>query len=142
MIGYFNQDCSFKLKNRRLLSQWIKESAGEEGFSAGEIAIIFCSDAYLLEINRQYLNHDYPTDVITFDNRDPLKPKRISGDIFVSIDMVKENAEKYGATFETELRRVVIHGILHLCGYRDKSRADIRTMRAKENYYLTKLNAL
>ena len=130
------------MRNKRLMSRWIKDAVAEEGFITDETAVIFCSDAYLLDINRKYLGHDYQTDVITFNYRDPLKPNRISGDIFISIDRVRENAGKYSATFEKELRRVMIHGILHLCGYCDKSRADAKMMRTKENYYLTKSDAL
>ena len=99
----------------------------------GEINYIFCSDPYLLEINKQYLGHDYFTDILTFDYSQ--KPV-VSGDLFISIDTVRENAEYYGATFEEELHRVIVHGLLHLIGYDDHTPEEQKTMREKENYYL------
>ena len=96
--------------------------------------MIFCSDEYLLDVNRKYLNHDYYTDIITFDY---CEGPVLSGDLFISVDSVRENASFYGTEFADELNRVIVHGLLHLIGYDDHAEADIATMRAKENYYLS-----
>ena len=134
-VRYYTQDCTFAFKGKGRTSAWIGETAREEGRKTGEISVVFCSDAYLLEINRRYLQHDYFTDIITFDYGDPEKGK-IAGDLMIGIDTVAANAEKYGVSFENELRRVIIHGILHLCGYGDKSPEEETKMRALENKYL------
>ena len=119
-----------------LLKQWITNVASEEQKRVGELSFIFCSDDYLLDINRRFLNHDYYTDVITFDYSEN---NRIGGDIFISIDTVRVNAEEYRQTFESELFRVMVHGVLHLCEYGDHSDEEKRLMREKEDYYLAKL---
>ena len=105
----------------------------KEGYNLGEISVVFCSDDYLLDMNTQYLNHDYYTDIITFDYSDD---KIVSGDLFISFDRVKENAIIYAVPTIYELCRVIYHGILHLCGYNDKSEEEKITMRGKENEYL------
>jgi len=105
----------------------------------GDVGIIFCSDKKILEINLRYLQHDYFTDIITFDYTEG---KRLSGDLFISIDSVRENALYYGTEFRDELNRVMVHGILHLAGYDDHSEEEIKTMRAKEDYYLGVRKAL
>lgn len=125
-----------------------------EGCRGGEVSVIFCSDDYLLGINREYLNHDYYTDIITFDYceteeffdfgeeeaaAEPEEKRTVSGDLFISIDTVRSNAEIYKVSFERELERVMIHGILHLIGYNDKSDAERTEMRSKEDEYLSKL---
>lgn len=107
--------------------------AGSEMKRIGDINIIFCSDPYILEVNLKYLRHDYFTDIITFDY---CEGDRLSGDLFVSIDSVRENAAFYGTEFDDELNRVMVHGLLHLIGYDDHSDAETAQMRAKENYYL------
>ena len=99
----------------------------------GDIVLIFCSDEYLLEINKKHLNHDYYTDIITFDY---CVEKIVSGDLYISIDRIKENAKTFNESFINELTRVVIHGVLHLCGYNDKTEADQKIMRNLENKYL------
>lgn len=104
-----------------------------EGFIEGDVVLIFCSDSYLLETNKKHLNHDYYTDIITFSYQSNLV---ISGDLFISIDRIKENAQKFDCSFEKELERVVYHGVLHLCGYNDKSSEELRQMRSKEDFYL------
>ncbi|MBO4581645.1 MAG: rRNA maturation RNase YbeY [Bacteroidales bacterium] len=109
--------------------------AREENKNIGRLAYIFCSDEYLLNINKKYLKHNYLTDVITFDYTND---NEISGDIFISAERVKENAKTYGQTFFCETLRVILHGALHLCGYKDKTEAEKKQMRAKENYYLEK----
>ncbi|RQP15354.1 MAG: rRNA maturation RNase YbeY [Parapedobacter sp.] len=135
-ILFFSEDTDFQPNQKTAIRQWIKESAVAEGFRAGEISLIFCSDAYMLEINKQYLNHDTYTDIVTFDTSEA--EEIIAGDIFISIERVRENAEKFGVSVRDELHRVIIHGILHLCGYRDKKKAEKALMTKKEDYYLSK----
>jgi len=132
-IKFFNEDVSFPKIKRKIISDWIKEVIGLEGKSCGDITIIFCSDDYLLNVNRQYLNHDYYTDIITFDYVDK---QLISGDIFISIDRIAENSEIYNSGFKNELHRIVVHGVLHLLGYKDKSKKDKLLMTEKEDTYL------
>ncbi|MCC8088365.1 MAG: rRNA maturation RNase YbeY [Rikenellaceae bacterium] len=135
MIRYFAEECNFSLKNKRKFNRWIKDTVSRENRATGDISVIFCSDEYLLEINRRYLGHDYFTDIITFDYGDG---HTVSGDLFISVDTVKTNSEKFGAGFEEELNRVIIHGIIHLCGYNDKSLVEAKIMKEKENFYLSK----
>ena len=139
MIYLHTEDIDFTYPDEAVLRQWLDSVARKEGKILGEINIIFCSDEYLLKMNKQYLNHDYYTDVITFDYSDD---QIISGDIFISVDRVKDNAQTYNQTFETELNRVIVHGILHLIGYKDKTDAEQKLMRQKEDYYLQKLSEL
>ena len=108
--------------------------AESENKRIGDIAVIFCSDNYILDVNIKYLQHDYYTDIITFDY---CEGNRLSGDLFISVDSVRENASFYGTEFADELNRVIVHGLLHLIGYDDHTEADIAVMRAKENYYLS-----
>ncbi|HOM63682.1 MAG TPA: rRNA maturation RNase YbeY [Dysgonamonadaceae bacterium] len=119
---------------KRATSNWIKVVAEAYGKKAGDVSYIFCDDAKILEINQTYLHHDFYTDIITFDYSEG---DRISGDIFISIDTVRSNAEKYGTNFDDELHRVIIHGILHLCGLKDKSEADSKKMREAEDKALS-----
>ena len=107
--------------------------AASEIRSLGDINIIFCSDNYILDVNMKYLQHDYFTDIITFDY---CEQKVLSGDLFISVDSVRENSVYYGTEFEDELNRVIVHGLLHLIGYDDHSEEDVKVMREKENYYL------
>jgi len=125
----FNYECDFSLDNEDVYAAWISNVIQSENKNIGEISYIFCNDEYLLEINKQYLNHDYYTDIISFDYTES---DVISGDIFVSIDRVKENAQDFGVSFDNELKRVVIHGVLHFCGFKDKSKEEEVTMRFKE----------
>ena len=134
MVSYFNQDIQFPFKEKRLTSRWLKFVAESEAKRLGDIAVIFCSDNYILDVNIKYLQHDYYTDIITFDY---CEGNRLSGDLFISIDSVRENAAFYGVEFTDELNRVIVHGLLHLIGYDDHSEEDIAVMRAKENYYLS-----
>jgi probable rRNA maturation factor len=110
--------------------EWFKDVAQREGKELGDITLVFCSDDYLLEINQQHLSHDYYTDIITFDY---CFEDVVSGDLFISVDRVKENAKEFNYSFEHELHRVSIHGVLHLCGYKDKGEADEKLMREKED---------
>ncbi|WP_257667397.1 rRNA maturation RNase YbeY [Parapedobacter tibetensis] len=135
-IYFFSEDTDFQPKQKINIRQWIKETTRAEGFKTGEISIILCSDPYLLTINKQYLNHDTLTDIVTFDHHE--KQGTIAGDIFISVDRVRENAEKFGVAVRDELHRVIIHGILHLCGYGDKSKKEKEIMREKEDFYLAK----
>ena len=133
MVTYHFEDTDFQFKNRKFNNMWLKMVVESEIKKLGQVAIVFCSDNYILDINQRYLQHDYFTDIITFDYCDN---NLISGDLFISVDSVKENSLFYGVDFETELNRVMVHGILHLIGYDDHTEEDIKVMREKENYYL------
>lgn len=134
MITYYAEDVKMPAIKKREVSAWVKEVAARYGYKLGDISYIFCSDEHILEVNRQYLQHDYYTDIITFDYTEE---KKISGDLFISLDTVATNAEKFGATYETELHRVIIHGILHLCGLNDKGPGEREIMEAAENKALS-----
>ena len=123
----------FKLKQVTQLKKWIEHTITAEKKRLGQLTYFFCDDAYLLGLNQKFLNHDTLTDIITFDYS---SEKNMNGDIFISIERVKENAVKYAPTFEDELHRVMIHGVLHLLGYRDKTIAQKTEMTEKENFYL------
>jgi rRNA maturation RNase YbeY len=125
----FNYETDFELSNEQGFSKWISEVILSENKKEGEINYIFCDDDYLLEINQQYLNHDTLTDIISFDYS---VGNEINGDIFVSVERVKENASDYKVTFHEEIQRVLVHGILHYCGYKDKTETDELIMRSKE----------
>ena len=133
MVSYFTEDITFPFKLKRLTSKWLKFVAHSEARRLGDISIIFCSDLYILDVNRKYLNHDYYTDIITFDY---CEGDLLSGDLFISIDSVRENAAFYGTAFENELNRVIVHGVLHLIGYDDHTEEEIAQMRSKEDFYL------
>ncbi|WP_439695298.1 rRNA maturation RNase YbeY [Mucilaginibacter sp. AW1-7] len=135
-ISFFEEDINYKLKNKALVRQWIKEAIVAEGFKLKELNYIFCSDAYLLTLNQQYLDHDTYTDIITFDNSEVKGD--IVGDIFISIERIRENAVKFGHSETEELHRVIIHGALHLLGYTDKSVVTKKKMTQKEDEYLAK----
>ncbi len=141
-INFINEKVKFRLTGRKQLKQWIRATIEMEKQALGTICYIFCSDQYLLEINKNYLNHNYYTDILTFDYSESLtknKEKRICGDMYISIDRIKENAASRSIPFETELKRVMIHGVLHLIGYKDKKLLDKKEMRRKENLYLESL---
>lgn len=136
-IQFFSEDIDFLLKEKQKVREWIGQTIKEEGFKrVGELSFVFCSDAYLLEINKQYLDHDTFTDIVTFDSSET--EDVISGDIFISVERTNENAEKFNVSTRDELHRVIIHGVLHLCGYYDKKKEDKAMMTEKENYYLSK----
>lgn len=135
-INFFEEDIAVKLKNKAGLRQWLTETITTEGYRLKELNYIFCTDAYLLQINRQYLDHDTYTDIITFDNSEI--DKTIIGDIFISVERVRENALKFNAHPDTELHRVMIHGALHLLGYKDKDAASKNLMTQMEDQYLAK----
>jgi probable rRNA maturation factor len=134
VIHYFTEDIRFSLKHKTIIKNWLKEAIAAEGYRLEELNFIFCSDEYLLGINQQYLDHDTYTDVITFDNSETLKT--IVGDIFISVDRIRENANQFEREFQDEICRVMIHGTLHLLGYKDKSKAAKQQMTEKEDHYL------
>ena len=135
MISFEFIDVEVPELSSELFSFWLDKVVAEEGKSTAEITVIFCSDEHLLDMNRQYLEHDYYTDIITFDYSEEAI---ISGDLFISIDRVYENAQDMGVDNIAELKRVCVHGVLHLCGYGDKSESESLLMREKEDYYLGK----
>jgi len=132
-IGFYNENSGFKPKQIKKIREWILAVILAEGKSAGEISFIFCDDNYLHEMNVKYLSHDTLTDVITFDYSEE---NRISGDVFISIDRVRENAVNFSKPLDEEIHRVMIHGVLHLCGFKDKTKKDSAIMRHKEETYL------
>ena len=134
-INFFNQDISYKLPKARKTKEWIEGVIKREKKQLTHLNYIFCSDQHLLSINEQYLNHKTFTDIITFDTSDT--PGKIEGDIFISIERVKANAVSFGTSLDHELHRVLIHGVLHLMGYGDKSRTEKVRMRKKEDAYLS-----
>lgn len=136
MISFNNQDIKYKLSDKKLLKQWITNVVQSKNRSVGDIAFIFCSDEYLLEINKQYLNHNTLTDIITFDYSKENPQMPISGDIYISIERIKDNAQKFFVSEENELRRVIIHGVLHLLGYKDKTKSAKFEMTKQENFSL------
>jgi len=133
-IRFHTEDVGFVWKSKRKLFGWIRSAAKNEGKDVGEINIILCSDEFLLKMNQQYLDHDYYTDIITFDYTEGVV---ISGDLYISLDRVNENANANEIPTTYELYRVVIHGIMHLCGYNDKKESDSVLMRKKEDFYLS-----
>lgn len=134
-IKFFTEDTAYQLRARSEIRTWLKSIAKKEKYSIQELNYIFCSDEYLLQMNKDFLNHDYYTDVITFDNSE-VKGK-IEGDIFISIDRVKDNAQLQKTTIKDELHRVLVHGLLHLTGYKDKTNKEQEMMRKKEDSSLS-----
>ncbi|WP_242092409.1 rRNA maturation RNase YbeY [Aestuariivivens sediminicola] len=135
----FIYETDFRLANEDRISRWITDSIKSEGFKEGDITYVFCNDDYLYQINVEYLNHHTYTDIISFDYK---LGKTLHGEIYISVDRVKDNAKRYNVEFYNELCRVMIHGILHYCGYKDKSENEIELMREKEDYYLSVLEIL
>ena len=137
MISYQVDGVKMPAIRRRDISAWIKAVAATYGKRVGDIGYIFCNDEKILEVNRQYLQHDYYTDIITFDYSDDAlltgKKDTIAGDLFISLDTVRTNAEQQGTTYDEELHRVIIHGILHLCGINDKGPGEREIMEREEN---------
>ncbi len=139
MISYNTDNVKMPALKRRATNAWIRAVAARYGKQVGDVAYIFCDDAKILEVNRQYLQHDYYTDIITFDY---CEGNTLHGDIFVSLDTVRSNAAEFGATFDNELHRILIHGILHLCGQADKTPEARAEMTRKENHALTLLTQI
>ena len=136
-IAYYAEDIELPAIKKRAVSGWVKAVAETYGKKTGDISYIFCSDEKILEVNRQYLQHDYYTDIITFDY---CAGNRLSGDLFISLDTVRTNAEQFNQPYERELYRVIIHGILHLCGINDKGPGEREIMEAAENKALEMLS--
>lgn len=134
MIKYFSEGIDFDLKGKLANNRWLRFVAEAEAKRLGDVNIIFCSDPYILDVNIKYLGHDYFTDIITFDY---VEGNTLSGDLFISVDSVRDNASFYGTEFPVELRRVMVHGLLHLIGYDDHTPEQQKTMRSKEDYYLS-----
>ena len=132
-ISFHIAEINFTLKDKNKIRLWIEELITKEKKEVGEIGYILCSDEYLLQMNKEHLDHDYYTDIITFDY---CENKTISGDLFISIDRTKENAKEFGTSHKNELHRVMAHGVLHLLGYKDKSAKDAKKMREMEDYSL------
>jgi len=132
----FNYETNFHLANKSLIAHWISEVIVSEGCKAGEINYVFCDDIYLHKLNKEFLSHDTLTDIISFDYS---VGKELHGDIFISIERVRQNADEFEVDFITELHRVMIHGILHYCGFKDKNKEQVIEMRAKENQHLDRL---
>ena len=131
----FNTTHGFQIENPTVISSWLERVIDEEHKEVGEVNYIFCDDEYLHKMNVEFLDHDTLTDVISFDYTEGVV---VSGDVYISTERVAENAIEFDVSFTDELHRVMVHGLLHYCGYKDKSDDDILTMRAKENYYLDK----
>lgn len=134
MINFNIEIEKFKLTEKRKKKRWLNALISRESYKLLELNYIFLNDESLLKINKEYLNHDTYTDIITFDNSE--EKLSIEGDIFISVDRIRENASKFQVSFEIEMIRVMAHGLLHLCGYLDKKEKDVRNMREKENYYI------
>ena len=137
MISYQTEGVRMPNIKKRQTTQWIKAVAASYGKRVGDIGYLFCSDEHILDVNREYLGHDYYTDIITFDYSDDAlltgRKDTIAGDLFISLDTVRSNAEQQGTTYDEELHRVIIHGILHLCGINDKGPGEREIMEAAEN---------
>ena len=134
MIRFFNEDVPYKLPQKQATRQWLKQQAEREGYAVGDLNYVFCSDEYVLQVNRDHLQHDFYTDIITFDTGED--EGRIEGDIFISVDRVADNAAQLGVLTDGEMRRVLAHGLLHLCGYGDKTVEEVARMRAKDDEWL------
>ncbi len=134
-VHFFSEDTDFKFSLEASVGAWLSQVAQEEGHPEFQMRYIFCSDPYILQINIEYLSHDYYTDVITF----PMSEGgSVEADVFISVDTVRSNAKRFGVAFQDELLRVIVHALLHMLGYDDKSEEDAAVMREKENYYLAK----
>jgi probable rRNA maturation factor len=135
MLRFFNEDTEFKLPQKLVVKKWLTAQAKAEGHDMGDLNYIFATDEHVLSVNKEYLQHDFYTDIITFDNRE-FADDPIEGDIYVSVDRVADNAAQLGVPPDQEMRRVLAHGLLHLCGYGDKTDEEITVMRAKEEAWL------
>tara|TARA_B110000285_G_scaffold7739_1_gene7983 strand:- start:435 stop:863 length:429 start_codon:yes stop_codon:yes gene_type:complete len=135
-IFFHSENVSFSI-NEEIVVKWLKKSVNSLGFTIGELSFIFCSDEYIKKINIKYLTHHFFTDVITFDYS---KEKLLFGDVYISIERVKENSKTYKTSFNEEMFRVIIHGVLHLCGFDDKTKEEKSLMRSKENDFLSSID--
>lgn len=133
----FHSETNFEISNQSAVSDWLTAIISQENYNEGEVSIVFCDDAFLHNLNVEFLKHDTLTDVISFDYS---IGNEIHGEIFISIERVRENAIEFNQSFDTELSRVMAHGVLHYCGYKDKSKSDAALMRTKEDFYLQQRN--
>ena len=140
MVRYYNDSTTYRLRQKRRVAAWLGEVAREEGYTLGDVTYIFCSSAVHRKMNIDFIGHDYFTDVITFDYSNLKGERVVSGDIFIDVETVADNARIYGATALHEMRRVVVHGLLHLCGQKDKTPRAEKQMHKKEDKYLAKFN--
>lgn len=134
-VRYYNEESSYRLPQKRLVGRWLKQVAEAEGFRLAEVNYIFCSSEKHRQMNVEFVGHDYFTDIITFDYSN-LKEGYVQGDVFIDVETVRDNARIYGTTFRREMLRVVVHGVLHLCGQKDKNPRAEKQMHAKEDRYL------
>ena len=142
MVRYYNDQTNFRLRDKRKIASWLKAVAQEEGYALGDVTYIFCSSEVHRKMNIDFIGHDYFTDVITFDYSDLKGECIVSGDIFIDVDTVKDNARIYGATFTSEMHRIIVHGVLHLCGQKDKTPRAEKQMHRKEDKYLKLLSEM
>jgi rRNA maturation RNase YbeY len=142
MVRYYNDQTNFRLRDKRKIASWLKAVAQEEGYTLGDVTYIFCSSEVHRKMNIDFIGHDYFTDVITFDYSDLKGEGIVSGDIFIDVDTVKDNARIYGATFTSEMHRIIVHGVLHLCGQKDKTPRAEKQMHRKEDKYLKLLSEM
>ncbi|MBE6186472.1 MAG: rRNA maturation RNase YbeY [Alistipes sp.] len=136
MVRYYNDSTTYRLREKRKIAAWLKCVADEEGYTLGDVTYIFCSSEVHRKMNIDFIGHDYFTDIITFDYSDRKGTRVVSGDIFIDVETVADNARIYGATAREEMLRVVVHGVLHLCGQKDKSPRAEKQMHRKEDKYL------
>ncbi|TXC85365.1 rRNA maturation RNase YbeY [Luteibaculum oceani] len=130
MISFYNNDTSIRIRDKRRIQQWVNHVVEKAGFEVGDLNIISCSDKSIEEINIQFLNHHYPTDIITFDS---VIDQTLHGELYIGLETIKENAKRYNQPFQTEIKRVIIHGVLHLMGYKDKTTKEKEEMRRQED---------
>ena len=136
MVRYYNDSTTYRLREKRKIAAWLKCVADGEGYTLGDVTYIFCSSEVHRKMNIDFIGHDYFTDIITFDYSDRKGTRVVSGDIFIDVETVADNAHIYGATAREEMLRVVVHGVLHLCGQKDKSPRAEKQMHRKEDKYL------
>ena len=136
MVRYYNDSTTYRLREKRKIAAWLKCVADGEGYTLGDVTYIFCSSEVHRKMNIDFIGHDYFTDIITFDYSDRKGTRVVSGDIFIDVETVADNARIYGATAREEMLRVVVHGVLHLCGQKDKDPEDEKEMHRKEDKYL------
>lgn len=141
-IRYFHDQCNYRFVNRRVVNGWLRSVAQSEGYRLTDLGVIFCSAQRLLEMNREFLGHDYFTDIITFDDSDLEQSRTVAGELYIDIETVADNASLYDTTPLREMHRILAHGVLHLCGQGDKTPQDSADMRAKEERSLAQLDEL
>ena len=142
MVRYYNDQTNFRLRDKRKIASWLKAVAQEEGYALGDVTYIFCSSEVHRKMNIDFIGHDYFTDVITFDYSDRKGSRVVAGDVFIDVETVTDNARIYGVTALQEMRRVVVHGLLHLCGQKDKTPRAEKQMHRKEDKYLAMLDEM